>query len=298
MITLYLRSPINSRLRLLARRRCIVSDRIIESKANRLSRFPDGSTQQQFHRTMSTGATRAATTAFSQNVKQKLVKLLFREKCSRTGSHGHEYLNFSVYSYKDLRRAYLKRLQVIHPDKICSNSIDVNRRQFRNQQHQKSISLLHSKEELKIEFQELQSAWDRYEELSKNMMKVIQGDGDTANFTKFGVGCSFSDNEEEKALRKEITDQACRGWFTSGLISTGLSTENDGDHERDGQYNNTSASSKFSQRVASTKKSLIDDSMFVHVELCDKYVNLGASSRGTKIDISRRYQRTLIPGIK
>jgi hypothetical protein len=282
-------APINARLQLLRRRRSIVPYWIIDPKTNlSSSQFPDGNAKLKFHRTMSNEASRAATAAISRDVKQKLVKLLFRENTySRTGcSKRNEHLNLSGYSYEDLRRAYLKRLQVIHPDKINANSsIDMNRRQsFKNQQYEKNnVDPLHSKEELKREFQELQSTWDRYEELSKSMMKVIQGDGATANFTKFGVGCSFSDNEEEKALRNEITDQACRGWFSSGLVSSGLSTENDGNRERDGQ--------------SSKQKSLIDDSMFVQAELCDKYENLGSSRQETKKNRSRRNKRTLIPGI-
>jgi hypothetical protein len=35
----------------------------------------------------------------------------------------------------------------------------------------------------------------------------------------FGVGCSFSDNETERALREEITNQACRGWFSAGQLA-------------------------------------------------------------------------------
>merc|ERR1712157_691350 len=97
-----------------------------------------------------------------------------------------------------------------HPDKINSQ-----RRHFDKHQQR------YSTEELKREFQELQSTWDRYEDLTKNM-KVTSGDGTAANFTQFGVGCSFSGNEEEKALRNEITDQACRGWFSSGLVSSGV----------------------------------------------------------------------------
>jgi len=231
---------------------------------------------------MSSGATRAAAAATSRDVKKKLMKLLFQENYSAIGSKGHDR-----YSYEDLRREYLKRLQVIHPDKINANStMDANRRQFENQQQPlKDANAFLSKEELKKEFQELQSTWDRYEELSKSMMKVIHGDGATANFTKFGVGCSFSDNEEERALRTEITDQACRGWFASGLVSSGLSAENDGNSDSDG----------FSHNVTSKQKSLIDDSMFVSD---DNYDDSDALSGGAKTNSPRRHQRTLIPGLK
>ena len=42
---------------------------------------------------------------------------------------------------------------------------------------------------------------------------------DTNDFTLFGVGCSFSDSPEERKLRDEIMDQACRGWLPSGALS-------------------------------------------------------------------------------
>ena len=113
-------------------------------------------------------------------------------------------------------------------------------------------------------------------------MKVVHGDGAAANFTQFGVGCSFSDSEEERALRTEITDQACRGWFSSGLVSAG---SNDDDKSKgDGR------------EKAQNRKSLIDDSIFVQDDLSNE--NTTASSNGeTKADTVRRQRRTLIPGI-
>lgn len=255
-------------------------------KSQRLSLSIIGNARQKFHRTMSTGATRAATASTARDVKRKLIKLLFREEHGRTGSNHHARLDVPVYSHGELRRAYLKRLQVIHPDKINANCTDVNRAHFGNRQHPKNVIPLPMKCELKIEFLELQSIWDKYEELSKSTMKVIQGAGATANFTKFGVGCSFSDNEEEKALRKEITDQACRGWFASGLVSSGPSIKED-----------VLVSSKVSNRVEAERKSLIDDSIFIQVELCDKFQNSGASRGESKAKNSLCQKRTLVPGI-
>ena len=281
MTTLCLGLPTNSRLQLLRRRGCsVVADWINEPNANSTSRqYPDESAKQGFYRTMSSGASRAATAAISRDVKRNLAKLLFRHKY-----RSMDPTSLERYSYKDLRREYLKRVQVIHPDKTNAHSIDINRRQFESRNNPEHFDPLRSKEELKKEFQELQSTWDRYEELSKSMMKVVHGDGATSNFTQFGVGCSFSDSEEERALRTEITDQACRGWFTSGLVSSGISTENDG------QCNNRDQNS-------SNQKSLIDDSMFVQIELGDEYKKSSALSRETKANNVRRQQRTLIPGI-
>ena len=39
----------------------------------------------------------------------------------------------------------------------------------------------------------------------------------------FGVGCSFADSPEERAMRDAITDQACRGWFSAGSLEDGSS---------------------------------------------------------------------------
>ena len=230
-------------------------------------------------------------------MKQKLVNLLFRENYSRTGPEGHKRLDFSIYSYEDLRKAYLKRLQVIHPDKIHNKVVygnDDNSDHGRRSHCENDVVFekkenVHSKEDLKKEFQELQSTWDRYDELSKSMMKA-RGDGVAANFTQFGVGCSFSDTEEERILRQEITDQACRGWFSSGLVSSGLTTETSGDENQHAE--NTKEISFTKQR-----KPLIDDAMFVSTESCGANDSSDASNRTDKTTYPRRFRRTLIPGI-
>jgi hypothetical protein len=246
---------------------------------------------------MSSGTTRAAMATTSRGVKQKLVHLLFRQKYKRTGPESHKLLDFSIYSYDDLRTEYLKRLHLIHPDKhkIAANT-NVMTTSVRNNSNNKN-SHSNSIEELKKEFRELQSTWDKYEELTKSMMKVTNNNSNNgtgtaeANFTKFGVGCSFSDNDEERALRNDITDQACRGWFSSGLITSSsgsTSTTN----------NNNS--------VKTEKSSLIDDNMFVEVNLHDDTKNendVYASSNDRiiqKKDKSRRDapRRTLVQGIK
>ena len=59
---------------------------------------------------------------------------------------------------------------------------------------------------------------------------ITSNNFEEGNFTMFGVGCSFSDNDQEKDLRNEITDQACRGWFSAGAISSS-STFSDDDEE-------------------------------------------------------------------
>lgn len=144
---------------------------------------------------------RAASAVSSRNVKQQLVRLLFGAEYSGKGREAHRMLDHSVYSYADLKTAYLERMQRLHPDKTQSTERTTMER-----------------EADKRKFVELQDAWNRYENLAKMMKRVEKGGTTEASFTMFGVGCSFSDNEEERAFRNEITDQACRGWFSAGLL--------------------------------------------------------------------------------
>ena len=129
-----------------------------------------------------------------------------------------------------------------------------------------------------------------YENLTKNTMKVSNGEGTAANFTQFGVGCSFSDNEEERALRNEITDQACRGWFSSGLVSSGVSPAE----------NASVSQSQSAETVSSSnQKSLIDDTMFVQAGsfeangALDETKNQPAQATCK----SGRYRKTLVQGL-
>ena len=287
-------TSIKRRLFSFQHRRPIVTESIVGSKVQQICRFGIGDSR----RTISTGATRGATAAASRNAKERIVRLLFQDEDGEQIFNGNKSLNVSDYSYTDLRRAYLKRLQVIHPDKANVNFIDTVPDQYiNNERCQKRARLIRSKEELTKDFQELRSAWDRYEELSKDMTKVIRGDGKRANFTEFGVGCSFSDNEKEKALRKEITDQACRGWFSSGLMSSGLSNESDDNVKSNRPSDSTNENTVVAPDLNLKQESLLDDSMFVQAGFHNDHDESSASSRGTKMDSTRRHQRTLIPGI-
>jgi curved DNA-binding protein CbpA len=209
-------------------------------------------------REMSTGG-RAARAASSRQVKQELVRLLYGGKYSKTGPQGHKKLDSASYSHGELKQAYFARLQEIHPDKNKSSKTTVEH------------------DESKLHFHELQQAWDHYEDLAKAMEKV-QAEGQR-DFTKFGVGCSFSDNEQERALRSEITDQACRGWFSSGLLSAESST---------------------SEADVSTKTHvirLVDDDLFVEVD------SKASSKDPISTEMERKKNgksrpRTLIPGYK
>jgi hypothetical protein len=146
---------------------------------------------------------RAASSASLRNAKQELVRLLFGARYTRVGRYEHRRLDYAVYCYTDLRTAFLQRAQVLHPDKLqCSHK------------HARG------REASKKEFVALMEAWNRYDEIAKTV-KGVGSSETSANFTMFGVGCSFSDNDDERLLREKIMDQACRGWFSSGPLGVG-----------------------------------------------------------------------------
>ena len=62
--------------------------------------------------------TRAAAAATSQRAKHKLVNLLYKSRLSGKGTDAHRGLDAASYTYTDLRNEYLKRVQLIHPDKV------------------------------------------------------------------------------------------------------------------------------------------------------------------------------------
>jgi hypothetical protein len=199
---------------------------------------------------------RAARAVTARQVKQKLVDILFGQEFRKVGPEGHRKLNHSMYyKYDDLKKAYLERLHVLHPDKQRNASSDND----------------HDNANRKNEFIQLQEIWSQYDAMAKSMM--VGGDGESANFTLFGVGCSFSDNEAEKALRSNITDQACRGWFPSGLLP-----------EQDQSYHHEQ--SQLRSTVSPKITPLIDDSLFIE------------SAESHDSPIQRTPRRTLIPGMK
>jgi hypothetical protein len=173
-------------------------------------------------------------------------------------------LDYSIYSYADLKKAYLGRLQEIHPDKKKSSK-DMEEWTVEN---------------TKKHFHDLQNAWDNYEVMASAMKKVTGGDKEASNFTMFGVGCSFSDNEEERALRDEITDQACRGWFSSGQIAAPISTVN--------------GSSSSKKKINKPTVSLADDDMFEEAmgDSLDTSRKMNGSAK------QRQSPPSLIPGLK
>mmetsp|Transcript_37529 Transcript_37529/g.78955 ORF Transcript_37529/g.78955 Transcript_37529/m.78955 type:complete len:140 (+) Transcript_37529:388-807(+) len=83
-------------------------------------------------------------------------------------------------THDEIKRNYLRRAIELHPDSHGGES---------------------------DQFIELQSAWERYEHTVK---PSLQGDG-PGSFTKFGVGCSFTDSSEERDERQTIMDMAAYG---------------------------------------------------------------------------------------
>lgn len=188
-------------------------------------------------------SSRAAFAASSRRVKQELVHILFGSEASASSSsstmacHSRK-MDPSIYSYSELRSVYLERLQSLHPDKHYSI-------------HSRSDPPTRSQ----APFVELQQAWDRYDQMVKLATKVdTEGHPDKdRNFTLFGVGCSFADNERERQWRTKITDQACRGWFSSGSLEA--------QSTRFLHHKSSEASSTGNGHI-----SLLDDDMFVAVE--------------------------------
>ena len=55
---------------------------------------------------------------------------------------------------------------------------------------------------------ELQDAWQRYKSACRHEDAQLLG-----GFAAFGVGCSFSDDDEERAARAEVMEAASRGYL-------------------------------------------------------------------------------------
>ena len=131
-------------------------------------------------------STRAGARFCAVNAERKLMKLL--NLSNKSGP----------FPRNEIKAEYLKAISEIHPDRAKS---DDQRKDF------------HSK------FIILQQAWDAYD---KGIVKDRTSKAnELGTFTKFGVGCSFSDSEEEKALRWEIMEQASKGWFPDGKLESG-----------------------------------------------------------------------------
>lgn len=176
----------------------------------------------------------------SQRAKQKLVHLLFSHQYTGKGYNHHRKLDGAAYTFSKIRNAYLQRLQEIHPDKHYKNNVIVTERPENNMRLDGKSPF-----DLNGRFVELQDAWDQYETIVRTMKKGGNAIDVEANFTMFGVGCSFADSPQERERRNEITEQACRGWFSAGAVCDINDLE--------------------SNRKQATTVSLCDDDMFVSI---------------------------------
>ncbi|KAL3767844.1 hypothetical protein ACHAWU_007322 [Discostella pseudostelligera] len=210
-------------------------------------------------------STRTTSAIPSRKARENLIRLLFKAQdpltvtgkpasitqAHRLRSQEREAASASItgrrHSYSQLRVAYLEKVHAMHPDKVGAIHNDG----------------LPSKD-MHLQFIELKNAWEEYhasvriaqrrcdDNSSRNKYKTSEGNDweEEENFTMFGVGCSFADSQEERDLRFEITEQACRGWFPSGSIT---------DPQSDNQKNNSSLSQKSSVH----QLRLSDNDMFV-----------------------------------
>jgi hypothetical protein len=173
----------------------------------------------------------------STTAKRKVVQILFGS------SPQSRCVDHTQYSFADLKAEYLERLQQLHPDKYQGTDRD----------------------QARATFVQLKDAWSLYEEAAKMMKKVKSGSEITANFTMFGVGCSFSDNDQERELRNAYMDQACRGWLPAGVLGTGQEDESrnpcSSGHRTDLTLGNSTSYCASSHRI-----SLTDDSDFIAVD--------------------------------
>ena len=84
--------------------------------------------------------------------------------------------------HDEVRRRYLAKAKQTHPDHATSDG--------------------HA-------FVELQAAWEAYERARPR--RTGRADRAGGTFTKFGVGCSWTDDGVEREERREVVDAASRG---------------------------------------------------------------------------------------
>ena len=191
---------------------------------------------------MSPQGMRGASAAESRQALQRLTRLLSPPPPSPRGgrrnarpildpNNDRHRADATSHSHAELRSAYLRKLQEIHPDKFAHRRSTTSGKSADEKGGGESDRPRRGEGELlggggesakirrRAMFAELRDAWSGYEEVAKRMGRVVKGDGMGANFTHFGVGCSFSDSPEETERRGDIMDQAGRGWFTSGLLA-------------------------------------------------------------------------------
>ena len=204
----------------------------------------------------------------SRRARENLVRILFQHLKK---DQFDDRLQRRRHSYSQLRAAYIDLVHTIHPDKLAAFHDDEERTR---------------KEERQQKFVELQTAWEQYHasvrEVLRDVRSRMSGDNkndddrtfgddsscaiDDANFTMFGVGCSFADTPDERDRRDKIMEQASRGWFPSASLS--FSAEGKGE---DGEYSQCELkvesrredNDKMHSCLDVPRVPLIDDNMFV-----------------------------------
>ncbi len=186
------------------------------------------------------------------------------------------------HTYSQLRTAYLQLIHEMHPDKNRHKEQVAENPTQHDNGNRKS-----PKEDAHIKFIELKDAWEEYHKSVRIVQKHTDGtttrskkeqsnDDDyweeEDNFTMFGVGCSFADSPEERDLRNEIMEQACRGWFSSGSIS--ITEIDEQSKSREGTENvsllqDSADTKQTSQYNAQSTIKLTDDDMFVSDDVAE-----------------------------
>jgi hypothetical protein len=210
-------------------------------------------------------STRTTSAIRSRKARENLIRLLFKAQdpftvagtpgsvahSNRRRSPGWEAASASNtnrgHSYSQLRAAYLEKVHAMHPDKVGAIHHDGLPSK---DMHTQFIELKNAWEEYHASVRIAQRRCDDNSSGNKNNNSEDNDWEEEENFTMFGVGCSFADSPEERDLRFEITEQACRGWFPSGSISYPGS---------DNQKSNSSLSQKSSVQPLR----LSDNDMFV-----------------------------------
>ena len=194
----------------------------------------------------------------SRRARENLVRILFQHLKK---DQFDDRLQRRRHSYSQLRAAYIDLVHTIHPDKLAAFHDDEERTR---------------RQECQQKFVELQTAWEQYHASVREVLREDDDDRkfdddsscaiEDANFTMFGVGCSFADTPDERDRRDKIMEQASRGWFPSASLS--FSAEGKGE---DGEYSQCEL--KVESRRGDNDKMhpcldvprvpLIDDNMFV-----------------------------------
>ena len=261
-------------------------------------------------------STRVTSSIAPRRAREKLIRLLFpssSDTCivenNRQSYDRCQTQNDAIsadacrrrHSYSQLRAAYIQQVHALHPDKIAHRRMRIENEGQLNAEENAN----NNDKEAHLKFIELKSAWEEYDA----SMRVFGQDKDGANnklnsteyhgcdlenyFTMFGVGCSFADSPEERDLRNEIMEQACKGWFPSGSLacseqkqaveSKELSLHN----ENGGGHTGNSFSLHLIDRIRHTAKpetqyrvKLSDDAMFVARDfVCNQDVDGNSQSK-------------------